>query len=262
MTPPTATVEARPAWCWLNDVATRACWERLEVLPPDHVPPVASVAEWQEHFAGALLLRCERDYLGLYGTGRALAKPLIVDFMAGTMGFRGQQNVRSEALVKAVLGRRKDHLPTVADATGGLGRDAFILATLGCDVWVWERHPAVFLLLKDGLFRAQSLSPVQRIRLCAGPFQASEVSPHREVICLDPMFPAREKSAQVKKEMQAFHQLIGADPDEDALFAQALAAQPKRIVVKRPRLAPPLAGRTPTHVLTGRASRFDVYQLD
>ena len=39
-----------------------------------------------------------------------------------------------------------------------------------------------------------------------------------EVVYLDPMFPLRIKSAQVKKEMQVFHQLIGKDVDADLLL--------------------------------------------
>ncbi|MFA0173170.1 class I SAM-dependent methyltransferase, partial [Vibrio splendidus] len=39
--------------------------------------------------------------------------------------------------------------------TAGLGRDAFVLASLGCKVQMVERHPVVAALLDDGLQRAK-----------------------------------------------------------------------------------------------------------
>lgn len=46
--------------------------------------------------------------------------------------------------------------PNVLDGTAGLGRDAFVLASLGCKVQMVERHPVVAALLDDGLKRAKS----------------------------------------------------------------------------------------------------------
>ena len=59
---------------------------------------------------------------------------------------------RGEAVAKAV-GIKKEYLPDVIDATAGLGRDAFVLAALGCHVRMLERHPVVAALLDDGLQR-------------------------------------------------------------------------------------------------------------
>ena len=39
-----------------------------------------------------------------------------------------------------------------------------------------------------------------------------------DVVYLDPMFPHREKSALVKKEMRVFQELVGADNDADDLL--------------------------------------------
>ena len=59
--------------------------------------------------------------------------------------------------------------------------------------------------------------------------------------------------------MQILHALLGPGDDADALLEAALHVAGKRVVVKRPRLAATLAGRKPSHQLTGRSSRFDVY---
>jgi 16S rRNA (guanine1516-N2)-methyltransferase len=89
--------------------------------------------------------------------------------------------------------------------------------------------------------------------------QALTESQRPDVVYLDPMFPARSKSAQVKKEMQVFHQLVGTDPDADQLLELARACAKKRVVVKRPRIAPELAAARPSYTLTGKSNRYDIY---
>ncbi|MEN8828818.1 MAG: class I SAM-dependent methyltransferase, partial [Lentimonas sp.] len=82
-----------------------------------------------------------------------------------------------------------------------------------------------------------------------------------DVVYLDPMFPERSKSALVKKEMRVFHHLVGEDTDADALLPLALNKARYRVVVKRPRLAPFLNETKPSHSLTGKRNRFDVYVI-
>ncbi len=48
------------------------------------------------------------------------------------------------------MGIKGDYLPDVVDATAGLGRDAFVLASVGCRVRMLERNPVVAALLDDG----------------------------------------------------------------------------------------------------------------
>jgi 16S rRNA (guanine1516-N2)-methyltransferase len=85
----------------------------------------------------------------------------------------------------------------------------------------------------------------------------SEEAP--QVIYLDPMFPHRDKSALVKKEMRLFRPLTGDDDDAPALLEAALALATHRVVVKRPRKAPAIGGGAPAYVLEGKSSRFDIY---
>lgn len=132
-------------------------------------------------------------------------------------------------------------------APTGLGRDAFVLACLGCRVRMFERHPVVAALLEDGLRRAYAdpeLGPwlATRLTLHHGSSLSALAQLHSapDVVYLDPMFPHRQKSALVKKEMRVFQLLVGADEDADGLLAPALAL--RRVVVKRPDYAPRLAG--------------------
>jgi 16S rRNA (guanine1516-N2)-methyltransferase len=80
-----------------------------------------------------------------------------------------------------------------------------------------------------------------------------------QVVYLDPMFPPRDKSALVKKEMRAFRPFVGDDDDAPALLDAALALASHRVVVKRPRRAASLGGIAPSYALEGKSSRFDVY---
>lgn len=192
-----------------------------------------------------------------------------VDFSAGTNAHRLKFGGGLGQDIAKAIGISGAYKPSVVDATAGLGRDAFVLASLGCKVCAQERHPVVAALLEDGLKRAQQVPDVhaitQRIELKFGPSQLfltpiTEPSLQPDVVYLDPMFAHEGKQqAQVKKEMQAFRRLIGQDTDADELLAQAMAHARCRVVVKRARKAAPMAGKKPSFSLVGKANRFDVY---
>ena len=80
-----------------------------------------------------------------------------------------------------------------------------------------------------------------------------------DVVYLDPMFPHREKSALVKKEMRVFQELVGADNDADDLLDFAYPLASKRVVVKRPDYAEDLDGVKPHSVIETKKNRFDLY---
>ncbi|WP_245932462.1 class I SAM-dependent methyltransferase [Isoalcanivorax indicus] len=188
--------------------------------------------------------------------------PLYVDFSGGRMGYRlSAERARHERLVRAA-GRLPDEGGLLVDATAGLGRDAALLAAAGWQVVMLERHPVLHALLADGLARAPLLAgrlTLVQADSCAWLAQSSEAP---TVVYLDPMFPARDKSAAVKKELVWLQWLTDATPDETeeaALLAAALATASKRVVVKRPLRAAPLAGRAPSHAHSGKTVRFDVY---
>ncbi len=194
-------------------------------------------------------------------------KPIVVDFVGGKAGHRRKfGGGKGQDIAKAV-GLNKGVKPSVLDATGGLGRDAFVLASLGCNVTMIERSPVVATLLEDGLRRAledRDVSPIaeQMSLLKGNAIELMKASENKyDVVYLDPMFPHREKSALVKKEMRLFQDLLGDDPDADQLLEPALELAEYRVVVKRPRLAPDLNGQAPTYRLEGKACRYDIYAL-
>ncbi|RJX68846.1 16S rRNA methyltransferase [Vibrio sinensis] len=201
---------------------------------------------------------------------------IYVDLAGGAVAHRRKfGGGKGQAIAKAA-GLNKGATPTVLDATAGLGRDSFVLASLGCKVQMVERHPVVAALLDDGLQRAQQDAEIghwvsERMSLLhASSLEALEALSldadfeQPEVVYLDPMYPHPEnkkKSALVKKEMRVFQSLVGADTDADGLLAPALALATKRVVVKRPDYANWLDDQAPTMAIETKKNRFDVYVL-
>lgn len=193
---------------------------------------------------------------------------LYIDFIGGTLGYRSRHGGgRNQPLGRAV-GLKGGALPSIIDATAGLGRDAFVLANLGCSVTLIERSPIVAALLRNGLMRGMEDSAIgkiirDRMRLVEGDaityLSQLDEADCPDVIYLDPMYPHRDKSALVKKEMRWLRRLVGDDQDIPRLLDTARSRARKRVVVKRPRLAPQVEGPEPTLVIASENTRFDVY---
>lgn len=215
----------------------------------------------------AYLLYQTADHLELRSLIEPRINPLRVDFAAGKNrhrrlygGGRGQHLARA-------IGLKKHPHPAVVDATAGLGRDAFVLATLGCRVTMLERSAVIAALLRDGLQHARD-SDDEAVRNIAQQMQlvrADAISWLRsnsrmaDVIYLDPMFPGRKKSAQVKKEMRFFQDIVGRDVDSGELLDAALDAARRRVVVKRSVRSGYVEERKPAFSITGKTTRYDIY---
>ena len=213
-----------------------------------------------------LLLAVTADRLELRQPGERV-RPVFVEFSSGEFARRARGSGRRSLLGRAV--GLKGPPPRVVDATAGLGRDAMVLALLGCEVTAVERDGAVLALLEDGLGRAAmnvALSEAAgRVRLVQadGVEYLSGIDEAPEVVYLDPMFPAR-KSALPARELQALVRLVGHGDvgDAEALLAAALGASARRVVVKRGDDGAALAkpnGHGPDVQFRGRTVRFDVY---
>jgi 16S rRNA (guanine1516-N2)-methyltransferase len=154
----------------------------------------------------------------------------------------------------------------VLDGTAGLGRDAFVLAALGARLTLAERNPTIAALLADARVRAladpacaEAAARIEIVCTDARNLLAPAAGPGFDVIYLDPMYPQRGKAALARKELQLLRELAGPDGDADELLAPARANARRRVVVKRPLKAPPLAGREPALAFAGTQARFDVY---
>ncbi|MDO4401170.1 MAG: class I SAM-dependent methyltransferase [Coriobacteriia bacterium] len=178
-----------------------------------------------------------------------------------------QGALQREMLVKAARVKDAGENPLAVDATAGLGEDSLLLAAAGFRVMLFERNPVTAALLADaierGLKDARLAGAVSRMRLAGGDSIAA--LPHLEeqpdVVLLDPMFPAKHGDARAKKKLQLLQHLEQPCEDEDALLDAAFAAQPRKIVVKRPLKGPWLANRKPSYSLNGKTVRYDVHVI-
>ncbi len=245
-----------------GDTATRDATEALARrlnLPIQH--PETTDADY------LLVLTPER--LELRTTGTTTASAVYVDFSGGRARHRRLHGGgRRQALARAV-GLRPGYRPRIVDATAGLGRDAFVLASLGCTVRLVERSPIVCALLADGVRRAAQdpeIGPWVQERMSW--VEADSLDYLRDltgrarpdVVYLDPMYPERKKSALVKKELRVLRDLVGPEPDAMPLLELACSTATRRVVVKRPRTAPPLTTQPAANTtVCSLNTRYDIY---
>ncbi|MBI1335659.1 MAG: 16S rRNA (guanine(1516)-N(2))-methyltransferase [Phycisphaera sp.] len=185
--------------------------------------------------------------------------PFYID-LSRVDGSSPQGRSLRQPIAKALGLKKGDpHRPTVLDATAGLGEDACLMAALGCHVTALERNPTVHALLEDALRRLAHIDPdtASRITLMQCDSITRLAAMSAEVVYLDPMFPAKRKAMQ-RKPMRLLQQLVGLDEDSDALWQAAIGVALRRVVVKRPRKAPPV-GDKPDLVFEARSLRYDVY---
>jgi 16S rRNA (guanine1516-N2)-methyltransferase len=192
-----------------------------------------------------------------------VADELKIDFTTGAVAHRLRfGGGRGQDLPKAV-GLKKGACPYVVDATAGLGRDAFLLASLGAQVTLIERSAQMHSLLAAALEKAQvgeMAEIASRMELLQG--DAKELLPTLapEVVLVDPMHPPRGNSALMKQDMRQLRQIVGEDPDACALIKVALETAQKRVVLKWPRKAAlPDGLPAPSHQIIGKSTRYDVW---
>ena len=171
--------------------------------------------------------------------------------------------LQHEMLVRAVKSEKPGR--RAIDATAGMGEDAFLLAAQGYEVTLYEQNPVIAALLKDALRRARKNMILKEI---AGRMKLIEENSVEamtrqmdpvDVIYLDPMFPARQKSGLINKKLQLIQKLEPPCSAETDLFDAAIKAGPSKIIVKRPLKSEFLAGRKPSYTLNGKAIRYDCY---
>ena len=163
--------------------------------------------------------------------------------------------LQHEMLVKAVK----------SDKEGRKAIDA--TAAQGYEVTLYEQNPVIAALLKDAIRRAKKNMDLKdiagRMKVIEGNSVEgmSKLLDPVDVIYLDPMFPARQKSSLINKKLQLIQKLEPPCSGEKDLFDAAIRANPDKIIVKRPLKSECLAGREPSYTLKGKAIRYDCYVL-
>lgn len=216
-----------------------------------------------------LALSVDQEGLWLCGNGMKMQP----DWKAEISRLK-RASLKSEMIARACQLAEK---PQLLDATAGLGHDSLLMAHLGAQVTLVERHPILFTLLEASReialqdpFLQAAAARIRLVHADSADYlqQLIRQGDRLDVIYLDPMFPQRDqnqnaakKQAQVKKQMQLLHLLLPEDGEMDLgdgllVLAQQLA---NRVVVKRPRLAVFLNQQIPDHQWQGDACRFDAY---
>lgn len=171
--------------------------------------------------------------------------------------------LQHEMLVRAAKSDKEGR--KAIDATAGMGEDALLLAAQGYEVTLYEQNPVIAILLKDALRRARKHPVLKEIAARMKLVEGNSVECMRklldpvDVIYLDPMFPARQKSSLINKKLQLIQKLEPPCSAETDLFDAAIQADPEKIIVKRPLKSEFLAGRKPSYTLNGKAIRYDCY---
>ena len=256
----------------------------------------ALALHWGFNFSTApkdpFFLQLTPQHLQLVQAGKNSPHPIYVDFTSGQVAHRRQFGGGKGQIIAKAAGLNKTPSPVILDATAGMGKDAFVFASLGARVILMERSPVSAALLSDGLQRAaldENIADIiDRMTLIFGdarflgsnpsdnsisvsaegslPAEGSipakdsiQLNERPDVIYLDPMFPHRKKSALVKKEMLAFQSIIGDDKDSNELLNVCRQLAKKRVVVKRPIKASWLNNCKPSFSMNMKKHRFDIY---
>ena len=176
-----------------------------------------------------------------------------------------QSNLQNEMQVKAARIKGQPMPQKIIDATAGFGEDSLILAAAGFDVDLYEFDDIIALLLEDGLDRAKNIPELAPIVARMHFHHADSIQAMQNLdylpdsILLDPMFPSRSKSAMIKKKFQLLQKIESPCSVEEELLNAAIAANPKRTIIKRPLKGPFLAGKKPSYSLEGKAIRYDCF---
>ncbi len=181
---------------------------------------------------------------------------------------RGNGPGRSHPLGKAIGKTTR----SIIDATAGVGQDAILLATMGCEVRAIERSAVLHAMLSEALHRAKQdaasdaamhrgiAAVLERVSFEFG--DAAKLLPDcpaADAIYIDPMFPPkRNESALPRKAVRVIRALVGEDDDAGTLLEAARQSRTRRVVMKRPDHVPPLMEDTVAR-FTGKLVRYDVY---
>ncbi len=171
--------------------------------------------------------------------------------------FFKRSSIVKELLARAV-GVKPGIRPKILDLTGGLLGDTLLFLSFGCEVITLERHPVIAFLIQSALNNAHhpAVNCLTFIPMDAESYLAQKNIP--DVVFFDPMFEDANARALPKKEMRIFRSFVGQDQDALNVFRRARELNPKRLVVKRPRLSVEL-GEVPKIKFEGKATRYDVY---
>ncbi len=224
----------------------------LELVPARKLSELTDLGDYLLFSEGILFFRSielglmsfDLEELALYHQRQHYA--ITQEPLARALGIKGRNELTQNKL-------------NIWDTTCGTGKDLTLIQHFGAKITAFERHPAIYLLLKDALRRF----PLD-INLKFGDAHQMPVleSARPDVIYYDPMYPVKKKSALPRKEMRILKDIVGEDNDSAEFLKWALKCAKQRIVVKRPLEAKPIQIKEkPTASYIGKSVRYDMYKI-
>lgn len=219
--------------------------------------------------SSSLILNFDDEIPTLYDTDNQ--NNISINFTSGTLAHRLQYGGGKGQTIAKAIGVSSKNKPHVLDATAGLGRDALVLANLGCKMTLVEQSPILAEMLLQAKQQAESNPQFQQATKAgfdiynnnADEFMQQRIIADADVVYLDPMYPENKKSALVKKDMQILQKMLGHSSEDEiaCLLDIAVKFAKQRVVVKRPKGAKPIRGIAPTMSLNSKKTRYDVYVI-
>ncbi|CAL4324844.1 class I SAM-dependent methyltransferase [Buchnera aphidicola] len=190
---------------------------------------------------------------------------LSINFISGKNNFRRKYNRKKEILIRAVRIKKQKKI-IILDATAGLGKDSFILASFGYKVFMIEKNKIIYNLLKNCLYRTFEDSKIGSWvkknmilfhKNSLNFLKSKKIIP--DVIYLDPMFLKNRRSS-TKKDISILKIILHGKKNTKNLLKKSILFAKKKVVVKRFLKAPHLEKIKPTNIIYGKKYRFDIYQ--
>lgn len=185
---------------------------------------------------------------------------LRIDFDATGPDYRRKALRGGAEILARALGGVATH-GRVLDLSAGLGQDAVFMSQMGFSVTALERSPLLAFLLAEAKAKTQrsELQSLRFISADAKDWLTKESRTDFDVVYFDPMYPEKKKSSALpRQEMRIFRELVGDDVDAADVLQAARQGPWRRVVVKRPLKAEPLAPDV-RHRFEGHSVRYDIY---
>ncbi len=146
----------------------------------------------------------------------------------------------------------------VDDLTAGLLGDSLLMYSMGLNIRAYERHIIPQILITNALKTCTLLDSSRFIFFPKGASYLLDQDLTGRTLYFDPMFEDPNHKTAPKKEMRIFRSVVTVDHDAEKLLEELIVKKPRRIIVKRPLRSRSL-GKTPSHSIEGKSTRYDVY---
>eukprot|EP01130_Rhizamoeba_saxonica_P011349 TRINITY_DN4717_c0_g1_i1.p1 TRINITY_DN4717_c0_g1~~TRINITY_DN4717_c0_g1_i1.p1 ORF type:complete len:360 (+),score=70.96 TRINITY_DN4717_c0_g1_i1:349-1428(+) len=203
------------------------------------------------------------------GNNTVISAPIYCNFTHPSTLFRLKtETLKKSPLLRACKVKNAGNDFHIIDATGGMGIDAFVLASRGHRVTVIEKNPLIYALLQDGLALHKQDGEISNIMnritvIHADSNQYIPTIPDNEkpyVIYLDPMYPTtKQKRAASKKEMTILKGITGNPTNTAELIQSAKRKVLNKVVLKRPLKCQFVYNEEPIGSHRGTSVRYDLY---